>query len=170
MPELGDNAIYKITKWIRLIETLKFPIQSQPLLGSTTSSVTTVYGGQNINSVPDSAGFTVDVRTVPAHDHGRLVDDVQKICGDEATIEVVTDFPGFATDSDDPNIERLMDILATRPQATGAPYFTDASALVPGLTTWRRSSSGPARPPSAIRPMNLVISRISTRLSISMVR
>ncbi len=42
MPELGDNAIYKITKWIRLIETLKFPIQNHPLLGSTTSSVTTV--------------------------------------------------------------------------------------------------------------------------------
>ncbi|MBV9462423.1 MAG: peptidase dimerization domain-containing protein, partial [Bradyrhizobium sp.] len=44
MPELGDNAIYKITNWIRLIETLKFPIQSHPLLGSTTSSVTTVHG------------------------------------------------------------------------------------------------------------------------------
>ncbi|WP_407181565.1 M20/M25/M40 family metallo-hydrolase [Bradyrhizobium sp. STM 3562] len=63
--------------------------------------------------------------------------DVQKICGDEAAIEVVTDFRGFATDPDDPNIDPLVDILAARlgrrPQATGAPYFTDASALVPGF-------------------------------------
>jgi succinyl-diaminopimelate desuccinylase len=137
MPELGDNAIYKITNWIRLIENLKFPIQSHTLLGSTTCSVTTVYGGQNINSVPDSAGFTVDVRTIPAHDHVGLVADIQNMCGDEAMIETVTDFRGFATNPADPNIEPLMDILAarlgSRPQATGAPYFTDASALVPGF-------------------------------------
>jgi len=97
MPGLGNNAIYKITNWIRLIENLKFPIQSHTLLGSTTCSVTTVYGGQNINSVPDSAGFTVDFRTIPAHDHVGLVADIQNMCGDEAMIETVTDFRGFAT-------------------------------------------------------------------------
>jgi succinyl-diaminopimelate desuccinylase len=96
-----------------------------------------VYGGQNINSVPNSAGFTIDFRTIPAHDHGRLVSDIENICGDEAAIEIITDFAGSATDPNDPNIEPLMDILAARlgarPQPTGAPYFTDASALVPGF-------------------------------------
>jgi Peptidase dimerisation domain len=57
-----------LTSWIRLIETLKFPTQRHPLLGSTTSSVTTVYGGQNINSVPASASFTVDYRTISTRD------------------------------------------------------------------------------------------------------
>jgi succinyl-diaminopimelate desuccinylase len=137
MPELGDNAIYQVMEWIRRIEALGFESHSHPLLGRTTASVTTVFGGQNINSVPDSAGFTVDFRTVPAHDHGELVAAIQRLCGEEAAIEIVTDFKGFATAPDDRAVEPLMDILAdrlgSRPDAIGAPYFTDASALVPGF-------------------------------------
>jgi succinyl-diaminopimelate desuccinylase len=137
MPELGENAIYKIAEWIRRIESHKFPVPAHPLLGTTTASVTTVFGGQNINSVPDSASFTVDFRTIPAHGHSQLVADVHELCGREATIEVVTDFAGFATEPDDRSIQPLMDILEARlghrPKPTGAPYFTDASALVPGF-------------------------------------
>jgi succinyl-diaminopimelate desuccinylase len=137
MPELGDNAIYKIAEWIRRIEMHKFAVPAHPLLGGTTASVTTIYGGQNINSVPDSAGFTVDFRTIPSHEHRQLIADVQGLCGNGATIEVVTDFKGFATEPDDRNIQPLMDLLEARlgrrPTPTGAPYFTDASALVPGF-------------------------------------
>jgi succinyl-diaminopimelate desuccinylase len=137
MPELGDNAIYKIAPWIRRIEALTFERYSHALLGSTTASVTTVLGGQNINSVPDSAAFTVDFRTVPSHDHPDLVAQIQRLCGDEASIQVVTDFKGFATAPDSRAIEPLMAILGDRmgcrPVPTGAPYFTDASALVPGF-------------------------------------
>ena len=137
MPELGDNAIYKAAEWIRRIEALTFENHSHPLLGHTTVSVTTVFGGQNINSVPDRAGFTVDFRTVPAQDHGELVGKIQRLCDGEASVEVITDFNGFATAPDDGAIEPLMNILAerigSRPDPTGAPYFTDASALVPGF-------------------------------------
>jgi succinyl-diaminopimelate desuccinylase len=72
-----------------------------------------------------------------AHEHSELVADVQRLCGDEASIEVVTDFKGFATNPDDPSIQPLMAVLEyrlrERPKPTGAPYFTDASALVPGF-------------------------------------
>ncbi len=137
MPELGDNAIYKVVEWIGLIKALRFENQSHPLLGHTTAAVTMVSGGQNINSVPDSASFTVDFRTVPSHDHGELVAEIRRLCGDEAGIEIVTDFKGFATAPDHSAIEPLMNILedrlGRRPEAVGAPYFTDASALVPGF-------------------------------------
>jgi succinyl-diaminopimelate desuccinylase len=137
MPELGDNAIYKVAEWIRRVKALSFEKQSHPLLGTTTASVTTVTGGQNINSVPDSASFTVDFRTVPSHDHGELIAEIQGLCGEEAAIEVVTDFRGFATAPDSRAIEPLMGILedrlGSRPNPLGAPYFTDASALVPGF-------------------------------------
>lgn len=137
MPELGENAVYKVASWVGLIEALKFPENEHPLLGRTTASVTTIFGGQNINSVPDSAGVTVDFRTVPGHDHQVLIADIQERLGAEASIQLVTDFKGFATAPDEPAIEPLMDILAARlgapPVPAGAPYFTDASALVPGF-------------------------------------
>jgi succinyl-diaminopimelate desuccinylase len=137
MPELGDNAISKAAEWIRRIEAIDFAGYSHPLLGRTTASVTTIAGGQNINSVPDSATFTVDFRTVPAHDHAELIASIQRLCGGQAAIEVVTDFKGFSTAPDDPALGPLTDILTAhlgkRPAFSGAPYFTDASALVPGF-------------------------------------
>jgi succinyl-diaminopimelate desuccinylase len=137
MPQLGENAVYKVARWVGLIEALEFPEHEHPLLGRTTASVTTIFGGQNINSVPDSAGFSVDFRTVPAHDHQVLISDIQERLGGEASIELVTDFRGFATAPDELAIQPLMDILAARLGApavpAGAPYFTDASALVPGF-------------------------------------
>ncbi|RYF39440.1 MAG: M20 family peptidase, partial [Comamonadaceae bacterium] len=137
MPKLGDNAVSKVTDWVKRIEALRFDDHSHPLLGMTTACVTTIWGGQNINSVPDSAGFTVDFRTVPSHGHSDLVAAIRRLCGPEATIDVVTDFPGFATAADHPAISPLLHILADRlgemPTPTGAPYFTDASALVPGF-------------------------------------
>lgn len=137
MPELGDNAIYKVVDWIQRLNAFQFRIPVHPLLGKTTASVTTIFGGKNINSVPDSAGFTVDFRTIPGHSHADLIDDVEKLWGPEAKIKIVTDFKGFATEPNDPAIKPLMDILAKRsggrPIPTGAPYFTDASALVPGF-------------------------------------
>ena len=147
MPELGDNAIYKIAGWIKHIEALRFDDHAHPLLGTTTASVTTVSGGQNINSVPDAASFTVDFRTVPSHDHNELVNEIQRLCGDEALIDVVTNFKGFATAPDDVSIEPLMSILGDRmgdrPRPTGAPYFTDASALVPGFNNVATVVIGP---------------------------
>lgn len=147
MPELGDNAICKIVEWIRSLNAFQFNVPAHSLLGKTTASVTTIFGGQNINSVPDFAGFTVDFRTIPAHRHSDLLDDVEKLLGTEARIEVVTDFKGFATQPNDRAIEPLIDILSKRsgkrPTLTGAPYFTDASALVPGFNNVATVVIGP---------------------------
>lgn len=57
MPDLGDNAIYKVMVWIGLIKALRFESHFHPLLGRTTAAITTVSGGQNINSIPDLASF-----------------------------------------------------------------------------------------------------------------
>lgn len=169
MPELGDNAVSKITDWVKRIEALTFDDHSHPLLGKTTACVTIIFGGQNINSVPDAAGFTVDFRTVPSHGHSNLVAAIRRLCGPEATIDVVTDFPGFATAADHPAIASVMHILADRlsemPTPTGAPYFTDASALVPGFDHVATVVIGPGRRHNAIRPTSSVTSIASNMRS-----
>ncbi|QCI66959.1 M20 family metallopeptidase [Phreatobacter stygius] len=137
MPELGDNAIDKIADWIQRLKAHRFAVPAHPLLGPTTASVTTVSGGLNINSVPDLASFTVDFRTIPAHRHGDLLAEIAELFGAEAEIEVITDFAGYSTDPADDALAPLFAILTERfgerPEPKGAPYFTDASALVPAF-------------------------------------
>ncbi len=57
MPHLGENAIYKVARAISKIEQFDFGVEEDPLLGFPTVNVGKVFGGQNINSVPDSADF-----------------------------------------------------------------------------------------------------------------
>jgi succinyl-diaminopimelate desuccinylase len=137
MPELGDNAVDKIAEMICRLRSHRFNAPPDALLGPTTAAVTTIKGGLNINSVPDAASFTVDIRTLPHQRHADVLSEMQTLFGAEADIAVVTDFPGFATGGDDPALSPLMAVLAerngARPPFRGAPYFTDASALVPAL-------------------------------------
>ena len=137
MPQLGDNAIEKMAELICRLRAYRFSVPADPFLGSTTATVTTVTGGLNINSVPDAASFTVDIRTIPSQCHRDVLREFQELFGPEAEIAVVTDFRGFATDVNNSAIAPLVNILAKRsglpPVFKGAPYFTDASALVPAF-------------------------------------
>jgi len=136
MPQEGDSAISKIVSWISRLEAYRFK-GKHPLLGTTTAVTTTISGGQNINSVPDIARFTVDFRTLPDDDHESILAWMQELFGPEAQLEVITDFSGFATDPNHPALIPLLTLLSkisgVRPTLMGAPYFTDASALVPGF-------------------------------------
>ena len=96
MPHEGENAISKVVRWITCLEAHRFE-KVHPLLGRTTTVTTTIMGGQNINSVPDSASFTVDFRTLSDNDHAALLNLLRDLFGVQAHIGVVTDFKGFST-------------------------------------------------------------------------
>ncbi|TPG53675.1 M20 family peptidase [Roseomonas nepalensis] len=149
MPLEGESAISKIVAWISRLESHRFE-KEHPLLGSMTAVTTTISGGQNINSVPDIARFTADFRTLPDDDHGSILVWLQELFGPEAQLEVITDFSGFATDPDHPAIVPLLAILAdgsgAPPTPLGAPYFTDASALVHGFGHVAAVVIGPGHP------------------------
>ena len=136
MPNQGDNAIERICRWIALLRNLDLG-RPHPLLGSATLAVTLIEGGQNINSIPDFAQFSVDLRTLPGQSHERILRDLQHLFGNKAEIAILTDFSGFSTDPDESMAKPLLQILKSRtgrdPSIEGAPYFTDASALVPGF-------------------------------------
>jgi succinyl-diaminopimelate desuccinylase len=136
MPQEGDNAIVKAMAWIAALQAHRFD-EAHPLLGTPTAAVTTFTGGQAINVIPDSARFTADFRTLPGQDHAALLEELRGMFGPEAEIVVLTDFPGYATSPDEPAVQPLLDLLeqrlGARPAPAGAPYFTDASALVPGF-------------------------------------
>ncbi|MGH6679613.1 MAG: M20 family metallopeptidase [Bradyrhizobium sp.] len=136
MPNDGDNAIERICQWIGLLRDHDLG-PPHALLGPATMAVTLIEGGQNINSIPDFAQFAADFRTLPGQSHERIVHDLQHLFGNKAEIAVLTDFSGFSTDPDESMAKPLLQILKSRtgrdPSIGGAPYFTDASALVPGF-------------------------------------
>ena len=137
MPELGDNAIYRAVDWIARLERMALPDTHHPLLGAPTMCVTTVHGGLNINSVPDSVTFTIDFRSLPANKHNDLRQSVRDLVGGDTEITTVADLPGFSTDVSDAAVEPVAAayerLFGRTPVPLGAPYFTDASALTPAL-------------------------------------
>jgi succinyl-diaminopimelate desuccinylase len=135
MPEHGDNAVYKAARAVLQLPEINLGDDAHPLLGRTTLNVGTFHAGLNLNSVPDLAEFTIDIRSLPDADHQRLIDRVQAAVGRDVVLERVMDLPGVMTEADHPWIEGVFGIaarfLGSSPKLAGAPYFTDASALTP---------------------------------------
>ena len=137
MPHLGVNAIYKAARAIGKLERFSFDVTPHPLLGGPTLNVGTMKGGMNLNSVPDRAEFTIDIRTIPAQDHKTLLSRLQDYLGDEVTVKPVVNVPGVWTETDEPWIREIFElmepVLREKVEARGAPYFTDAAALKPAF-------------------------------------
>ena len=135
MPEHGDNALYKAARSVTRLEDFDFNVMPHELLGRSTLNVGTMRGGLNLNSVPDHAEFTVDIRTLPEQDHAQIFSGLEGFLGDENKIARVVDCGGVHTPHTHPWIQEIFAVMepilgeAIKPR--GAPYFTDASALTP---------------------------------------
>jgi succinyl-diaminopimelate desuccinylase len=136
-PELGVNAIYKAARTISSIEDYGFNVPPHPQLGAPSINVGMINGGLNVNSVPDRAEFTIDVRTNAMQDHALFFNDLKTYLGADVDLEVFSNMEAVATDLDDPFTllvaQACADVLKTEfnPQPAGLPFATDAAALNP---------------------------------------
>ena len=135
MPEQGVNAIYKAARALSKLEDFDFNVARHPVLGAPSLNVGTVTGGINVNSVPDQTEFTIDMRTIPGQDHGRLCDQIASYVGEDAEIEMMIDVGGVWTEPDDEWMQEIFGVVSDMtdwsPTVETATYFTDASALTP---------------------------------------
>ena len=135
MPEHGDNALYKAARSVTRLADFDFNVMPHELLGRSTLNVGTMQGGLNLNSVPDHAEFTVDIRTLPEQDHAQIVAGLEGFLGEENSLARIVDCGGVHTPHTDPWIQEVFavmePILGEAIEPRGAPYFTDASALTP---------------------------------------
>jgi succinyl-diaminopimelate desuccinylase len=133
MPERGVNAIYKVAKAISKIENFKFDVDQDPILGIPTINVGVVKGGLNINSVPDRAEFSIDVRSTTKIDHAAALQEIKQLLSDDLTIEPFVNCKPVYTDDKDPFVA-IVDKAASVNRDTGEvpkslPYATDAAFL-----------------------------------------
>lgn len=144
MPEHGDNALYKAARSVTRLADFDFNVMPHELLGRSTLNVGTMQGGLNLNSVPDHAEFTVDIRTLPEQDHAQIFTGLEGFLGEENRLARIVDCGGVHTPHTDPWIQAVFavmgPILGETIEPRGAPYFTDASALTPAC----------GRPPTVI--------------------
>ena len=150
MPELGVNAIYKVARTALELERFDFGVPAHPIAGPPTLNVGTITGGLNINSVPDRAALTVDIRTIPGQAHSAVRQDLQSRLGPDVELRTLVDLPGVYTEPHGSWVENVFGIVAdvTRRTQTRrtATYFTDASVLVPAFSNAPALIIGPGLP------------------------
>jgi succinyl-diaminopimelate desuccinylase len=153
MPDLGDNAIYKAARAAASLADFFSQAEAHPQLGKPTVNVGTFTGGSKINMVPDSARFSVDLRSVPGLDHTTLLETVKRHLGPDIEIRPLIDLHGISTSPDDPWIRQALDIMAgiqgRRPEPGYVNYFTDASVLTPAMNNPPTLLLGPGEPSQA---------------------
>lgn len=153
MPHLGDNAIYKAAHAILKAERFRFYEKKDPLLGLPTLNVGKMEGGINLNSVPDHAEFTIDMRTTSRSNHARLLERLKKKLGSGVAIEKLVDLQAVSSDEADPFVQMVYAACAIQPGTVGfpksLPYLTDGAVLQPAFKGVPTLILGPGLPQMA---------------------
>ncbi len=135
MPEQGDNAIYKACDGIQALRAFDFGMEAHPVMGGATLNVGTMQAGMNINSVPDSAHVSVDIRTTVGQTNAGVRDQLVKALGPQVKIGTLTDMDHVYTDPQDPWMQKVFAVceglFGEAPKIETAAYFSDASVLKP---------------------------------------
>jgi succinyl-diaminopimelate desuccinylase len=133
MPHLGDNAIYKAALSILKTKDFNFMTERDPLLGFPTINVGRMSGGMNINSVPDHAEFSIDIRTTSKVDHNELLQRLNEELGPDTALETLVNMGSVNTNEEDPFVQLVYDVCSVdrfdKSHMKTLPYLTDGSVL-----------------------------------------
>jgi succinyl-diaminopimelate desuccinylase len=133
MPHLGENAIYKAATAILKAKDFRFEAEKDPLLGYPTINVGKMNGGLNINSVPDHAEFTIDIRSTSKTDHKKILKKISGELGEDVKLEVLVDMTPVFTSEEDPFVQLVYEICGIKKGSEefprSLPYLTDGSVL-----------------------------------------
>ena len=133
MPHLGDNAIYKAARSILKAKDFNFRAERDPLLGFPTINIGRMSGGMNINSVPDHAEFSIDIRSTSKVDHNELLSRLTGELGPETSLEILVNMGSVFTDEKNSFVQLAYDVCGVDREDKSAsktlPYLTDGSVL-----------------------------------------
>ena len=153
MPHLGDNAIYKAAEAVLKFKNFVLHRKEDSLLGTPTLNIGLFRGGINLNSVPDHAEFTIDVRTTKETNHAKLLADFKQLAGKDLMIETLVDLPAVASNENDPFIQLVYSACGISSEEgdfpIAMPYLTDGAILQPAFNNAPTIILGPGQPEMA---------------------
>lgn len=104
-------------------------------MGYPSINVGKMQGGMNINSVPDHAEFSIDVRSTTMIEHKSVLERLFRELGEDVAIETLVDLNPVSTRETDPFVQLVYDVCLTDRQddrwSKSLPYLTDGSVLQP---------------------------------------
>jgi succinyl-diaminopimelate desuccinylase len=152
MPESGVNPLTRAARFVVAVEELeKEEIErhgEDPFLGYPSLTPTILmgpdFGEPQINVIPASAYVALDIRTVPAQSHEKLIrrleERLSKLESEDpdfdADLEVIEERPPTETPMDDPLVRSMAAayeaLTGEEPRCNGVPGATDGTYL----STW----------------------------------
>jgi succinyl-diaminopimelate desuccinylase len=137
MPELGDNAVLKAARGAVRLHDHRFDTTKHHHLGGPSINIGSLHGGMNVNSVPDAAQVEIDIRTIPGQSNEAIRKEVMAVLGEGAEVSKIVDVGAVASNPQNEWISGVFDLYERRSgqriDPKGAPFFTDASVLVPAM-------------------------------------
>lgn len=150
-PDDGENAIYLMSKIIRIIEEKIEPEVGKNkhyLCGQSSISVSLIKGGEQVNIVPDRCEIHVDRRLIPGESwedaYKFIKDTIINGLSEEENSRVIYEKPYlidpyFETDKDSDVVDRLSKVLRRYnlpSEPVGLSFGCDASKITPlGIPT-----------------------------------
>jgi succinyl-diaminopimelate desuccinylase len=134
LPDRSTNAICRLLASLHPIDDLEELLAgvSDQMLGGGSVSLNMIEGGDAPNVTPELATATLDIRTVPGHDHDRLLEALRARSGD-ISVEVLRDAPPQAVPEDSAlaraAVEAVSSVRGHPAHIRGLPYLTDASTF-----------------------------------------
>lgn len=133
MPELGVNAIYMAARAITKIENFQFQAEKDNLHGFPTINVGLISGGENLNSVPDHAEFTIDIRSTGKIIHSELLERLSQELGEDITFETLVDLPSVSSSETSAFVHVVYAVCGIDTEDVtirkSLPYMTDGAVL-----------------------------------------
>ncbi len=144
LPHQGTNAILPMADFVQKAVNALGPSVRHSHLGQPSINIGTIQGGSGTNIVPDCCKSTIDLRTLPGQDHQHLyvmlrdlLEESAKAAGAKSELRIIAGRSAVDTPTDDPFVELFTEaarqVLGTRPDIGGAPYFTDGAIFIPVL-------------------------------------
>src|SRR5580658_1157090 len=136
MPHLGENAIGKMMRILRGLESFKGRI-AHPDLGSVTLNVGTFNGGTRLNVVPNKCTAEVDIRFPPPYSPDQLYHEIEehlRRIKTPFTLRRILSMPAVQIDPNSEHVRQLQEISASESavlvHASEAVYYSQINPRV----------------------------------------
>lgn len=141
MPHLGHNAIDTLAEFIvAMNDKFRTNAPSNETLGEFVINATIIEGGQQTNSIPESAHIEINSRTIPELDNQKVKDTFEELAaefnkdGERIIVTNTMDLESVFTDGKSSFVKHMVEVgekaLGWELPIIGSPGVTDAANLL----------------------------------------